>query len=295
VKVYSHNDPSAKPILEKVSKYTQQAQAMNLPFWVFVQNSNLVGIVAVGKEPLQLLASPGTPLAIIRLIDTTLSKEDLENFAVEALRLATQKNSEYALATFPSKDEAAINAFKRICFQEFDDCYQMVCQLDRDFKPSDELQFKQAQREEMRRFLQTAVRCLQGSPDVSLSKTLEHILEMPDEFLDFYYAQEKFYFTNKDTHTVGVLDFNLSRELISSVGVDPQQRGKGYGKQIMLFALEQLKNNACKQAHLRVHAENRPAIHLYESLGFAKAERYKTLMWTKQQTGTNQSPKPQQH
>jgi ribosomal protein S18 acetylase RimI-like enzyme len=47
----------------------------------------------------------------------------------------------------------------------------------------------------------------------------------------------------------------------------------------MQFALQQLKNSGCEQAYLRVHVENKPAIHLYESLGFEKAERYKTLIW----------------
>jgi ribosomal protein S18 acetylase RimI-like enzyme len=52
----------------------------------------------------------------------------------------------------------------------------------------------------------------------------------------------------------------------------------------MLFTLSQLKANGCKQAYLRVHVKNSPAICLYESLGFSKAERYKTLIWTRKST-----------
>jgi len=47
------------------------------------------------------------------------------------------------------------------------------------------------------------------------------------------------------------------------------------------FALEQLKNGGCKQAFLRVHVKNKAAIHVYKLAGFSKAERYKTLMWTR--------------
>jgi ribosomal protein S18 acetylase RimI-like enzyme len=281
LKAYSSNDPDAKPVLDKVSTYTQQAQAMNLPFWVFAKNSSPIGILAIGKEPIQLLASPGTPLAIMRLIDMTKPSETIERFALESLKLAAQKSIEYALATFLDKEEVAIREFKKVGFKEFDDCYRMVCQLDREFKPLYELQFKQVQKEEMRQFIDIAEKFLRGSPDIMLSKALEHMRELSDEFLSFYYSQEKFYFINKDKQTVGILNFNPSRGLISNVGVDPQQRGKGYGKQIVLFELQQLKENGCKQAHLRVHVDNKPAIHIYESLGFVKAERYKTLMWTR--------------
>jgi ribosomal protein S18 acetylase RimI-like enzyme len=279
MKVYSHEDPAAKPILKKISRYTQQAETLQMPYWVFLQDSNPIGLVAVGKEPVQLIASPGTPMAIIQLIDANQPKETIEHFAREGLRLATSKNIEYALSVFPSDEDKAISQFKKIDFQDFDDSYKMICQLDIIFKPSDELRFRRVQREEMRRFIEIAAKCLQGSPDITLRKALEHFPELPDEFLDFYYPQERFYFADKDQQTIGVLDFNPDRGLISNVGVDPQQRGKGYGRQIMQFALQQLKNSGCEQVYLRVHVENKPAIHLYESLGLVKAERYKTLMW----------------
>jgi len=281
MKVYSHTDPDVKPILEKILRYAQQAKAMNLPYWVFVQDSNPIGILAVGREPVQLLASPGTPMALINLIDAKQPKEIIETFAYEAQKLAIQKNSEYALATFPFNEDAAINQFKKLNFMEFDDCYQMVCQLDKSFKSSEELQFIQVKKEEMREFIKLAEKFLQGSPDITLTEALKHMPELPDEFLNFYHSLEKIYFANKNQQTIGVLNFNSSSGLISSIGVDSQQRGKGYGRQIMLFGLEQLKKSGCKKAYLRVHIENKPAVSLYESLGFVKAERYKRLIWRK--------------
>ena len=281
VKVYSHTDPDVKPILEKILRYAQQAKAMNLPYWVFVQDSNPIGILAVGREPVQLLASPGTPMALINLIDAKQPKEIIETFAYEAQKLAIQKKSEYALATFPFNEDVAINQFKKLNFMEFDDCYQMVCQLDKSFESSEELQFIQVKKEEMREFIKLAEKFLQGSPDITLTEALKHMPELPDEFLNFYHSLEKIYFANKNQQTIGVLNFNSSSGLISSIGVDSQQRGKGYGRQIMLFGLEQLKKSGCKKAYLRVHIENKPAVSLYESLGFVKAERYKRLIWRK--------------
>lgn len=47
-KVDFGGNPDAKEILEKVSRFNQQAQAMNLPYWVFVYEA----------EPIQLYAPP---------------------------------------------------------------------------------------------------------------------------------------------------------------------------------------------------------------------------------------------
>jgi ribosomal protein S18 acetylase RimI-like enzyme len=90
---------------------------------------------------------------------------------------------------------------------------------------------------------------------------------------------EKFYFANEGQRTVGIINLNESKGLISNIGVDPAMRGKGYGRQMMLFGLDQLKRSGCKEAYLRVHVNNTPAIRLYESLGFVRSGRYKTLIW----------------
>ncbi len=279
MRVYYHKDPEIKQFIEKFSKQTQRLDALRMPYWVFVQDSNPIGLVAIGKEPVQLIASPGTPMAIIHWIDTEQSREDIGNFARQALELATSKEIEYAISVFPSGEKDAIKQFKEIGFQDLDDSYKMVCRLDKSFKPSHELRFRQVQREEMRQFIEVAERFLSGSPDIMLRKALEHFPELPDEFLSFHYSQERFYFADKDQQTIGVLDFNPNKGLVSNVGVDPRQRGRGYGRQIMLFALQQLRNSGCKEAYLRVHVENKPAINLYESLGFKKTEGFRTLVW----------------
>jgi len=287
MKVYSHRYSGIKSILQKIPKVAQQLKASNLPYWVFVMNSNPIGIVVVGKEPMQLLASPGTPMALIALIDTKLPKENIETFANETLKLVTQKSVEYALVKLPFNEDVAINQFKKVKFKEFDDEYRMVCQLDKILNLSQELEFIQVKKEEMRQFIELAEKFLQGSPDVALREALKHILELPDVFLDSWFSTEKFYFARKGKQTVGILDLDTTKGLISGMGVDSQQRSKGYGRQIMLFALEQLRKDNCEKAYLRVHAENEPAIHLYESLGFTNVERNKRLIWRKTEQARN--------
>ena len=278
--IYSSKDEKAKPILEKISKYAQQIDAMNIPYWIFAQNSNPIGLVAIGKEPLQLLAAPGTPLALIHLLDLE-SRDNAERFASEARKLAAEKDVEYALITLPSKEDEALSHFKSLRFRDLDDSYRMVCQLDNHFKTSGELEFVRVERVEMRHFVKVAKEFLKDSPDIILAKALEHFLDLPEDFLNFYYNMEKFYFAKKNKQPVGILNLNLTKGLISNVGVSSEERGKGYGRQIMLFGLEQLRSNGCKQAYLRVHVDNKAAIHLYEALGFTKADRYRTLIWRK--------------
>ena len=279
MRVYSNKDSDAGPILEEISKYTQQAEAMKLPYWVFVEDSNLLGIVVIGKEPLNLLAPPGTSMAIITLLDTKHSAEQIRALALNALELGAKNNIGYATVTLSFSEEEAIDQFKRLGFAEFDDCYRMVRKLDTAKDEPLQLQFVPVRKDEARQFVRLAQRFLQGSPDVRLVEALKHTVDLPDDFLNFRYSVEKFYFANEGQRTVGIVNFNLSKGLISNVGVDPEERGKGYGRQIMLFGLDQLRKGGCYEAYLRVHADNSPAIHLYESLGFVKAERHKTLIW----------------
>lgn len=281
MKVYSQEDPDLKQFLQKISKVAKQVEAMKLPCWVFVQDSNPVGIVVIGKEPIQLLASPGASMAFVELLNMHLPKESIGAFVAEALKLTGQKNVEYALAKFPFDEDVAMRQFKRAGFAEFDDCYHMVCKLGKTFKLAEELQLKKVEKGEMRQFIEYAERFLQGSPDVALEEALKHISELPDEFLELYYTQEDFFIAYKKEQPVGVLNLNTTKGLISNVAVDRYQRGKGYGRQLIVFGLQQLKKKGCEQAYLRVHVENKPAIRLYESLGFTKAERYKRLIWRK--------------
>lgn len=281
MKIYSHTDSEVESFLQKIPKVAQQIKAINLPYWIFVLDSNPIGIVVVGKEPMQLLASPGTAMALIALIDTNQPKENIETFASETLKLAIPKKVEYALVKLPFDEDVAINQFKKVNFKEYDEGYQMACQLEKTFKPSKELQFTQVKKEEMPKFMKLAEKILQGTPDIALKEALEHFHELPEEFLDSWYTKEKFYLAQKMNQAVGILNLDTTKGLINNIGVDPQQRGKGYGKQIMLFGLQQLQKNGCKQANLGVHVENKPAIHLYESVGFLKAKRYKRLIWRK--------------
>jgi len=61
---------------------------------------------------------------------------------------------------------------------------------------------------------------------------------------------------------------SIRKGRILMLGVDPDYRGKGIGKKLVLAALARLKNKGLQVAELTVDSENKAACALYQSLGF---------------------------
>jgi len=131
------------------------------------------------------------------------------------------------------------------------------------------------------KFLKTMKKAMNGSPDVLLSLALDSLLDISDQFLDIWYQQELMYFAYKDSDLVGVIDLTPKQGVLNNLGVDPQHRGKGYGRQIVLFGLHKLKELELEKASLGVAANNTVALELYKSLGFKIDEQKRILIWRK--------------
>jgi len=67
--------------------------------------------------------------------------------------------------------------------------------------------------------------------------------------------------------------------IIYMIGTDPEYRGKGLGKKVLLAGLSYLKNKGIKTVSLSVDSENRVAYELYRTMGFE--ERGSTLWYEK--------------
>lgn len=279
VKSLSHNDPALKNFTKAISNYVSTYEALRMPYWVFVKDLNPFGIVAIGKEPIRFLAAPGTPMSEIRVFDFEVPSEILKEFISKALSISRENAAKYTLTRFPTKYVELTNQFKRLGFQEQRKTYSMVCPLDKSFEPSGILRFERVQRSEMQRFTELLREFMTGNPDTVLSTMRKHMAKLPETLLDFWYDPHQFYFVYKEKQIVGVLEFN-PKGGINNIGVSPQHRRKGYGKQIMLFGLNIIKNERCETVGLRVHVDNAPAIHLYKTLGFDVREQYQTLIYT---------------
>jgi len=279
LRIISQNEPEIQSIREKISKYIGQAEAQGMKYWVLLEDLNPISVVTVGKEPVRLIAPIGTSLSLIRVIDIQVSKETLRAVATHAIRLSKENGAEYSYTGLSARYEDAVFQFKEAGFKELGDTYEMECPLDAVYEPSDALRFERVQRSDLNRYLQYMKEFMSGSPDIVLSMILDNIREMPDEFLDLWYRLEHLFLAYKGESAVGILDINVKEGRISNIGVAPEKRGKGYGRQIMLFGLGLLKDEGCSEANLRVHVDNEAAIHLYETLGFSVTDRIKHLIW----------------
>lgn len=279
LKFYSHTDADAEPLLPKVAKYTEMAELMKLPFWIFAEGANPIGVVTAGKEPLQMLAPIGTPVAVIDLIQRNRQPSVLRDFASQSLKLALEKGAQFATVELDSEEKDAVDSFLRSDFRVLAETFTMVLQLHREFDSPEGVDLRMARREEMPTWIKLARKFLSGSADIVMERILRHIGDFPENLLDMYYSMEKFYFAAKNKHEIGILNFSPKAGRISNIGVEPSRRGQGYGRKIMLFGLKELKGAGCRQAKLRVHVDNKPALSLYKSLGFEISDRRKFLIW----------------
>lgn len=279
MKAYSHKHPKASSLINAIPEAADKVRAMNLPYWIIAQDTNPFGIVIVGKEPQQLTAPPGTPIALVRLEPSQAFSENLPDFISTATKLVTEKNLANALVTLSFKPRRAIRQFLQAGFEPFDDYYLMYRQLSQQWALTTELQFKPIEQRETREWFKTATRFLAGTADTALNHGLQYMLTLPDTFLTRYHASEKLYFVAKGETTIGILDIHGTKGWIGNMAVDPLSRRQGCGKQILTFALKQLKTRGCGKVGLRVHVNNKPACQFYDSLGFKITARFKRLLW----------------
>lgn len=153
IKVFSHDDADAKSLLTQVSKYTSLADSMKLPFWIFANDSNPLGIVTVGEEPIQLLAPVGTSVAVIDLIQKNQRLSVLREFAFQSLRLALEKKVRLATIELASEEQDAVDSFLEAGFEVLADNFTMTLQLDRKFGSLEGLGFEIARKEEISKWI----------------------------------------------------------------------------------------------------------------------------------------------
>jgi ribosomal protein S18 acetylase RimI-like enzyme len=78
------------------------------------------------------------------------------------------------------------------------------------------------------------------------------------------------YLVEKDGEIIGKVNLQLTTSIgaIFGLGVLPEHRRKGYGRGLLLMAIEKLKDADAKEIMLQVAAENENALNLYKSCGF---------------------------
>jgi mycothiol synthase len=69
---------------------------------------------------------------------------------------------------------------------------------------------------------------------------------------------------------------------ITMLGVDPDYRGRGFGRELLLAGLSYLKSKGLRVVELTVDTENKVAYALYKSVGF---KRWKSSLWYEKKLG----------
>lgn len=78
------------------------------------------------------------------------------------------------------------------------------------------------------------------------------------------------YLVEKDGQIIGKVNLQVTSKLgaIFGLGVLPEHRRKGYGRALLLLAIEKLKEANTEEIMLQVAADNSNALNLYKSCGF---------------------------
>jgi ribosomal protein S18 acetylase RimI-like enzyme len=281
LKEYSHDDPDLQEYAETLEPYVGGYNARKIPYQVFVHKQEVVGFVVVSVEPVRMLEPIGTPMSIVLVIDYSQPVQILKDIADNALRIAKERKLYYSFIDIPEEHHELVDYFLSIGYTEIAHSLRMSCPLADYVHGEYSLRFVKAKREEVHDFIESIKKSMSGSKDTMINIVLDNIADLPQQFLDHWYNSTSLYNVYDGKTLVGILELSPQVLNISNIGIAPEHRRKGYGKQIMHYAFSKLKEEGYEFARLRVHADNENAIHLYESFGMKKEKSYKALIWRK--------------
>ncbi|MFW9964143.1 MAG: GNAT family N-acetyltransferase [Candidatus Sifarchaeia archaeon] len=280
VKALSKRDSEYQRYRNTLVEYIEGYEAMGATTWIFLDADKPVGIIAVGQEPLMLIEPIGTPASVVNVLEYELPEEDLTDFASLARNISKEANVVYSFIDIPDKYRNFVSSFESVGYHEVAHSLRMRYEIVHEFKASEGLRYEKVERENLDDFLLIMIEAMSGSPDNILEMILKNIKGAPSQMLDYWYSTEKLYLIYHGSDIVGVLDLSPQSGVnISNMGVMPKFRGRGYGREILCFALLTLSELGITRAGLRVHVDNKVAIRLYESIGFERSDSYRALTW----------------
>ncbi|NHJ12539.1 MAG: GNAT family N-acetyltransferase [Candidatus Thorarchaeota archaeon] len=281
MKFLSSKDPSIKSYQDAFQREIKQCQALDISYWIGVEKSNPVGFLMVGKEPIRLIAPMGTTVALLGGIASEGSSEIYYDMALKTIELVRKHDADHVFLNLNSiKYKDAITQFRNAGFSILVHSCHMQTTINDDLTHSGNLRFERIDRDGMEHFMHLMSNFMEDASDEMLRIILSNFEEFPEQMLDMLFGSDAFYFAYDDQGVVAILDICPdASDNISNIGVSPDARGRGYGRQVMLFAMEFLRKHNVKTAQVRVSLTNKPAIRLYESLGFKEIQQDTALIW----------------
>jgi ribosomal protein S18 acetylase RimI-like enzyme len=110
--------------------------------------------------------------------------------------------------------------------------------------------------------------------EIALQNSIYFDIEFKEKDISMPEEEEKFgsttYMAEVNNEIVGKVRLTVEEGIggIYGLGIRPQYRGKGYGREMLTLALEKLKERAVRDIMLQVEAKNKKALNIYRSCGF---------------------------
>jgi ribosomal protein S18 acetylase RimI-like enzyme len=270
LKVIAHTDSEIDSYRNQIADYVANYESMGMNYWLVVEETNPAAIAFSGYEPVNLIAPLGTLVSMIQILKYDISSDTLTEVVSEAAEMCKTQGVKYILApSISMENEGPIEVVKNLGFQERTRWLIMTHNLAQLAGGNESLRFDGVDRGNLRDFIEWMSHCMIGSQGDSEDVTHQYLAEVPGQLLDFWYNMQELYSVYSNNELIGILNLTPNSDTnFTNVGVAPEHRGKGYGRQITIQALTRLKELDVDKARLRVFAENHPAIGLYESLGF---------------------------
>ena len=98
----------------------------------------------------------------------------------------------------------------------------------------------------------------------------------PSKVIDVKLAIDEFLFVAEDNDVIigtAMAGYDGHRGWLYLVAVDPQQRRKGIGQQLVKHAMQALKTVGCIKVNIQIRSTNNQVVSFYESIGFVSEDR----------------------
>ncbi|MFW9920254.1 MAG: GNAT family N-acetyltransferase [Candidatus Thorarchaeota archaeon] len=278
----SKDDPRAEKHRDTIRPYVGGYDSRKVPYYIIEDNDQAVGVVIVGEEPLKIIEPIGTMVSVVLIIDYNQHASAFDEFAGLALEIAKESKAAYSFIDLPNKYPIPISSFMNCGYKELAHSLRMSRILEDIMENETSLRFEKVERREVIDFLDKMKEFMVGSHDAMVDIIFSNLGRLPDSFQDQFYGTELLFWVYLEKELIGILDICPGGVAsIANIGVNPVYRGRKYSRQIMLYAMNLLKDLGKERAGLRVHMENKVALQLYESLGFSKEASHRALIWRK--------------
>ncbi|MHA2405169.1 MAG: GNAT family N-acetyltransferase [Candidatus Hermodarchaeia archaeon] len=246
------------------------------PYWILVKDQTVLGLIVAAKEPRELLQPASSTFIQIYLFRH--EPDAVARLLSEAEIIATNQQATYLSCIISADKQDTIQSLEKANFSVYDETLKMGVPLQDVAPPQTALTFTRTSPDETNLVLNNLETMMSNTPDRLLHTVVYNIRQLPPDKLESTLSQMEVILVKDQANTVGVI--SLEGPTIGMLGVHPNLRGQGYGRQMTQWAKSHLAEQGHFRAWLRVSVANEPAKHIFETEGFKASEQMKHYIKT---------------